>query len=123
MDINKGDDLNPNYRSRLVARELKALDKSGASYFAPAPPLEALRTVISTATTRIGRHQPVWDPLARDRQQISFIDVQRDYFNAKLGVEAKSVRTTPVCVPSWSGTCTAHDAPQTARRRSTRPCS
>ena len=62
VDVNKGDDLNPNVRSRLVARELKALDKSGQSYFAPAPPLEALRTVLSLATSKVGRHQPDWNP-------------------------------------------------------------
>ena len=34
VDVNKGDDLVPNYRSRLVARQLKAHDKSGETYFA-----------------------------------------------------------------------------------------
>ena len=29
VDVNKGDEQNPNYRSRLVARQLKATDKSG----------------------------------------------------------------------------------------------
>ena len=38
VDVNKGDDFHPNYRSRLVARQLKATDTSGKSYFAPAPP-------------------------------------------------------------------------------------
>ena len=47
VDVNKGDDMVPNYRSRLVARQLKAHDKSGETYFAPAPPLEAVRTVLS----------------------------------------------------------------------------
>ena len=37
VDVNKGDDENPNYRSRLVARQLKAHDHSGTHYFAPAP--------------------------------------------------------------------------------------
>ena len=89
--MNKGDDVNPNYRSRLVARELKAVDKSNNSYFAPAPPLEALRTVLRSAMTRIGKHQPVWDPLAKDRIQISFIDVKRAYFNAKIDSESPPV--------------------------------
>ena len=35
VDVNKGDDVEPNVRSRLVARQLKALDTSGTSYFAP----------------------------------------------------------------------------------------
>ena len=48
VGVNKADDLCPNYRSRLVARQIKALDWSGQSYFAPAPPLYA--RVISAAT-------------------------------------------------------------------------
>ena len=59
VDVNKGDELEPKYRSRLVARQMKALDKSGTSYFAPAPPLEALRTVLSLAMTRCGAHRPI----------------------------------------------------------------
>ena len=91
MDVNKGDDLNPNVRSRLVARELKALDKSGQSYFAPAPPLEALRTVLSLATSKIGKHQPDWNPDSPNRQQVSFVDAKRAYFNAKLDPLSKPV--------------------------------
>ena len=78
----------PNYRSRLVARQLKAHDKSGETYFAPARPLEALRTVLSLAMTRIGSHQPIWDPMSPNRTQISFIDIKRAYFNAKIDREA-----------------------------------
>ncbi len=84
VDVNKGDDLNPKYRSRLVARQLKALDSSGTSYFAPAPPLEALRVVLSMAMTRVGDWQPVWDPHSPQRTQISLVDVKRAYFNAKI---------------------------------------
>ena len=36
--------------------QMKAKDTSGMSYFAPAPPLEALSTVISLAVTQIGIH-------------------------------------------------------------------
>ena len=87
VDVNKGDDVEPNVRSRLVARQLKALDTSGTSYFAPAPPLEALRTIISLAMTRIKTHQPIWDPRSPKRQQISGLDVVRAYFNAKIDRE------------------------------------
>ncbi len=44
VDVNKGDDIHTNYRSRLVAMQLKATYTPGKSYFAPAPPLEALRS-------------------------------------------------------------------------------
>ena len=88
MDFNKGDKVEPNYRSRLVARQRKSTDTSGNSYFAPAPPLEALRTVLSLAMTRCGDHQPVWDPLSPHRAQLSLIEVKRAYFNAKVDREA-----------------------------------
>ena len=87
VDVNKGDDMVPNYRSRLVARQMKATDSSGASYFAPAPPLEALRTVLSLAMTRCGSHQPNWDGSSPQRAQISLVDVKRAYFNAKIDPE------------------------------------
>ena len=54
VDVNKGDEENPWYRSRLVARQLKATDKSGDSYFAPTPPLESLRTILTFASSSIG---------------------------------------------------------------------
>ena len=37
VDVNKGDELELLYRSRLVARQLEALDRSGESFFALAP--------------------------------------------------------------------------------------
>ena len=88
VDVNKGDEHEPNYRSRLVARQLKATDFSGKSYFAPAPPLEALRTVISMAMTTCGDHRPIYDPSSPQRVQMSFVDVKRAYFNAKIDREA-----------------------------------
>ena len=42
VDVNKGDDLSPNYRSRLVARDIRLPGEE--AIFAPTPPLEALRT-------------------------------------------------------------------------------
>ena len=38
VDVNKGEGLSPNYRSRRVARQIEAQDHSGNNYFAPAPP-------------------------------------------------------------------------------------
>ena len=49
VDVNKGDDVNPEYRSRLVAQEIKT-DKRG-DLFAATPPLEAKKLLISTAVT------------------------------------------------------------------------
>jgi len=84
VDVNKGDDQNPKYRSRLVARQLKATDRSGQSFFAPAPPIEALRTVLALSQTKIGSWQPDWDPMSPNRVQVSTVDVSRAYFNAKV---------------------------------------
>ena len=84
VDTNKGDETNENYRSRLVARQLKAHDHSNTSYFAPAPPLEALRTIISLAVTEIGSHKPILDPTSPSRSQLSFVDIKRAYFNAVI---------------------------------------
>lgn len=33
---------------------------------------------------RVGSHQPDWDQASPDRTQLSFIDAQRAYFNAKI---------------------------------------
>jgi hypothetical protein len=82
VDVNKGDDLNPNYRSRLVARDIRLPGED--AIFAPTPPLEALRTVLSAAATDWkGARSHDRRPTSEWRTQISFIDVSRAYFNAK----------------------------------------
>ena len=63
---------------------MKALETSGTSYFAFAPPLEALRTILSLAMTKCRSHQPIWDTKFKQRQQISSMDVARAYLNAKI---------------------------------------
>lgn len=45
IDISKGDEVLENYRSRLVAREIKKDDRP--DLFAATPPLEALKALIS----------------------------------------------------------------------------
>ncbi len=95
VDVNKGDDLHPKYRSRLVARQLKAHDRSGASFFAPTPPLEALRTVTSFAASTVGDWQPCYDPRSNRRMQISFVDIRRAYFNAKVDEEDETYVQLP----------------------------
>ena len=89
VDVNKGDEQDPNYRSRLVARQIKAMDRSGQNFFAPAPPIESLRTVLSLAMTQMGSHKPDWNPSSPNRTQLSFVDVSRAYFNAKIDPEAE----------------------------------
>ena len=50
VEVNKGDDLNPKIRSRLVAREIRLPGED--AIFAPTPPLESLRMVLSHAATQ-----------------------------------------------------------------------
>ena len=49
IDIDKGDKESPNYRSRLVAREINTSKRN--NLFAAIPPLEALKLVLSFATS------------------------------------------------------------------------
>ena len=51
VEVNKGDDQCPKIRSRLVAREIRL--KGEEAIFAPTPPLESLRMVLSHATTSL----------------------------------------------------------------------
>ena len=89
VDTNKGCKVHPNFNSRLVARQLEAMDQSAQSFFASAPPLEALRTVLNLAMTAIGKHRPDWDPNSLNRTQVSLVDVKRAYFNAVIGKRDK----------------------------------
>ncbi len=69
IDINKGDNENPDYRSRLVAKDFKTGDRP--DLFAATPPLEALKMIISIAAS---------DPTLR----IMINDVRRAYFHAPV---------------------------------------
>ena len=71
-DINKGDQRNPNYRARLVGREIKT--DSRLDLFAATSPLESLRVICSTCAS----HQDRQDPY-----RIMSVDVRRAYFYAK----------------------------------------
>lgn len=75
VDINKGDDVNPDYRSRLVAKEIKR-DKC-LDLFAATPPLEALEMLLCFAMTEgIG-----YQKRQRDKgHKIEVIDIKRVLF-------------------------------------------
>ena len=49
IDINKGDSIAQNYRSRLVAREINTSKRD--DLFAATPPLEALKTTLAITTS------------------------------------------------------------------------
>ena len=71
IDINKGDMQNPNYRARLVGREMK-MDKR-LDLFAATPPLESLRLMCSLCASNQWRKDPY---------RILSIDIKRAYFYA-----------------------------------------
>jgi len=50
VDVNKGDEVNPEYRSRLVAKEIKVSKRE--DLFAATPPLEAKKALFSLAVTK-----------------------------------------------------------------------
>ena len=83
VNTNKGDHDNPNVRCRLVAREIRTPGME--AIFAPTPPLEALRTVLSCAVTQYpDQPKKVWEPKSEERMQVSMIDISRAYFNAHV---------------------------------------
>ena len=69
IDINKGDGVNPNYRSRLVAREINT--HKCDDLFARIPPLEALNSILPIIASGNKRHA------------IMVNDVSRASFHAK----------------------------------------
>ena len=72
IDTDKGDDENPNYRSRLVGREINTDERP--DLFAATPPLESLRYIISKCASN---RRP------GSRYCILSSDIKRAYFYAK----------------------------------------
>ena len=79
VDINKGDMLCPNYRSRLVAREFNTSERP--EWYAATPPSETLRLMLSKLASRKG-------------SKLMYADVSRAYFYAP------AVRAVYVRLPS-----------------------
>jgi hypothetical protein len=74
VTVNKGDDLTPNIRARLVARQIR--HQGVESIFAPTPPLEGVRTVFSLAVTQLPGDGPLCrDPMSEQRVQLSMLDI------------------------------------------------
>lgn len=82
IDVNKADDTNPVYRSRLVGKEFN--DKVIEGLFAATPPLQALRLLLIPAATVEGRvlaRLPVSQP-EKVEKGILIADVSRAFFEA-----------------------------------------
>ena len=77
IDINEGDAKVPNYRSRLVAKEIKRGPSD--DMFAATPPLEAKKCLFSMAMSQFARGR---GEFSGRTQKLLFIDVSRAYFYA-----------------------------------------
>ena len=79
-------------RSRFVGKEFD--DGGVEGLFAGTPPLEALRSILSIATTDFpGQPKHIRDGNSERRTQISAVDISRAYFNAEIDKEE-----SPPCV-------------------------
>lgn len=77
IDINKGDDVNPDYRSRLIAKKINRSPSD--EMFAATPPLEAKKMPFSMAMNKfVQRRATNFGTI----QELLFIDVRRTYFYA-----------------------------------------
>ena len=80
IDTSKGDDIHPNMRSRLVAKDFNFLDKDRSELFAATPPLEVLKSIMSWTASNQNDDQE--DPMC-----LLYVDVRRAYSYAKFKTE------------------------------------
>ena len=79
VDINKGDDKCPNYRSRYVAREIKSQHGCALrdGLFAAMPPLEALRVLVSLTVSKNST-------ASKAPCKMLFVDISKVYLHADV---------------------------------------
>ena len=80
LDTNKGDEANPNIRSRLVAQETRRrstiAEDDMASVFAATPPLEALKLLFAMSMSgQLGVPE-------KSRRVLGFYDISRAHFHS-----------------------------------------
>ena len=77
VDINKGDNVHPEFRSRVVGQEIR-IDKRD-DLFAATPPLEAMKLLLSLAITEgVGYKRGN----ETGGKKLGFIDIRRAYYHA-----------------------------------------
>ena len=76
VEVNKGDSMHPRIYGRLVAREIRGPGQEAC--FAPTPPLDSLRIILSCAVTQIqGEEIKTWDNNSEERMQLLLVDISR----------------------------------------------
>ena len=86
VDTNKTNDTsNPNYRSRLVAREFKTTER--LDLYRSTPPVEWMRAIVAKVAESQGNRERWTENYERkhghDPVTILYSDISRAYFNAK----------------------------------------
>ena len=78
VDVNKGEDKSPVYRSRYVAQELRRQHGGNTRerLFAAMPPLEAIKALISDVATHRGQ--------GRDPRKLLFVDISKAYLHTPV---------------------------------------
>ena len=72
VDVNKVDESHPEYRSRLVAKEIKTEKRE--DLFAATPPLEAIKMLISAAMTEGIGYEKGREEMG---MKLEFIDIKK----------------------------------------------
>ena len=89
ININKGDEQRPNYRSRLVIQEVR---HSGIeAIFAATPPLESIRFLLSLQRS------------TTEKLKVMFIDIRRAHWTATIQRKVYVRLPKEVCDPSLCG--------------------
>ena len=91
IDINTGDEAQPNYRSRLVARETNTCKRDDS--FAATPPLEALKLILSMTAT------------ANKGEIVMVNDKSRVFFHAKVERDVYVQLAPEDTLPGEEGLC------------------
>ncbi len=89
IDINKGDSVKKDYRSRLVARQMK-YGVVKEEWFAGTPPLEAMRLIISVAASKKTRGGKRYGLMANDVRRAYFYAAARETTYIELPEEDRT---------------------------------
>jgi hypothetical protein len=89
IDVNKGDSVKRDYRSRLVARQIK--DGVGKEeWFAGTPPLEAMRLIVSVAASKRSKQGKRYGLMANDVRRAYFYAAARETTYIELPEEDRT---------------------------------